>query len=82
MSVVATTIDYLKHPRLVLTTAESCTAGNRLSCLGLSYRARLQCIQSKGTLHGGREHVQLSAAMHALQWLPHFHQRAMAGEQG
>lgn len=166
MSIAASTIDYLKHHRLVLTTAESCTAGKIITllsavegggaclesgyvvyspqakqrllnvraytietfnltscevaqemaqgalrdspadiavattgllgpqsvdgippgtiCFAWAYRIgpSLSVFSRKERFMGAREHVQLTAALHALQYLPHFHQRALAGERG
>ncbi len=45
MSVAASTIDYLKHHRLVLTTAESCTAGSIITLLSAVEGAG-SCIES------------------------------------
>ncbi|OPA90969.1 ompetence-damaged protein [Pseudomonas fluorescens] len=165
MSVAASTVDYLKRNQLVLTTAESCTAGKIVTLLSqvegsgsmiesgyvvyspeakqrlLGVRAgtietfnltscEVVCEMARGALRdspadvavatsgilgpedvdgipagticfawayrtarglsvfsrkerfmGAREDVQLAASVHALKWLPHFHQRALAGEQ-
>ncbi|ELQ15426.1 CinA family protein [Pseudomonas poae] len=166
MSVAASTLDYLKHHQLKITTAESCTAGKIITllsqvdgggaCIESGYvvyspqaKQRLLNVRAytietfnltscevaremvHGALHdspanvavattgllgpdaldgippgtvcfawafrigqvvsvfsrkehfsGSREQVQLAASVHALQWLPHFHQRAVAGERG
>lgn len=165
MSVAASTHDYLKHNQLVITTAESCTAGRIITllsqvdgggaciesgyvvyspqakqrllnvraytietfnltscevaqemvhgalhdspadvaiattgilgpdavdgiapgtvCFAWAYRTGrgLSVFSRKERFAGSREHVQLAASLHALKWLPHFHQRSLAGEQ-
>jgi nicotinamide-nucleotide amidase len=165
MSVATSTIDYLKHNQLVITTAESCTAGRVIAllsqvegagsciesgyvvyspqakqrllnvraytletfnltscevaqemacgalrdspadvaiattgllgpdavdgippgtvCFAWAFRTErgLSVFSRKERFMGGREHVQQAASEHALKWLAHFHQRALAGEQ-
>ncbi|KRP69707.1 CinA family protein [Pseudomonas paralactis] len=53
-------------------------------CFAWAYRAgkALSVFSRKERFMGTREQVQLYAALHALKWLPHFHQRALAGERG
>ncbi|MDO4237486.1 CinA family protein [Pseudomonas sp.] len=53
-------------------------------CFAWAYRIgkTLSVFSRKERFMGGREDVQLQAALHALRWLTHFHQRALAGERG
>ena len=112
MSVAASIVGYLKHHQLVITTAESCTAGKIITLLSqvdgsgswiesgyvvyspeakqrllnvrpYTYRngGALSVFSRKERFMGSREQVQLAASLHALKWLPHFHQRALAGER-
>ena len=165
MSVAASIVEYLKHHQLVITTAESCTAGKIITllsqvdgsgswiesgyvvyspeakqrllnvrrytidtfnltscevaqemahgalrdspadvavattgllgpdgmdgippgtvCFAWAYRngGALSVFSRKERFMGSREQVQLAASLHALKWLPHFHQRAMVGER-
>lgn len=52
-------------------------------CFAWAYRngGALSVFSRKERFMGTREQVQLAASVHALKWLPHFHQRAMAGER-
>ena len=53
-------------------------------CFAWAYRVGqgVTIFSRKERFLGSREQVQLYAAEHALKWLPNFHQRALAGEQG
>ncbi|WP_300628481.1 CinA family protein [Pseudomonas sp.] len=53
-------------------------------CFAWAYRIenRLSVFSRKERFMGSRENVQLQATLHALKWLTHFHQRALAGERG
>jgi nicotinamide-nucleotide amidase len=53
-------------------------------CFAWAYRIenRLSIFSRKERFMGSREQVQLDATLHALKWLVHFHQRALAGERG
>ncbi|AZF31689.1 Nicotinamide-nucleotide amidase [Pseudomonas sp. R4-35-07] len=53
-------------------------------CFAWAYRIenRLSIFSRKERFMGSREQVQLDATLHALKWLAHFHQRALAGERG
>lgn len=53
-------------------------------CFAWAYQTgQGQCVFSRQLRFSGtRSEVQLLAAEHALKLLPHFHQRALAGEQG
>ncbi|AIB36629.1 MULTISPECIES: CinA family protein [Pseudomonas] len=52
-------------------------------CFAWAYRIGrdLSVFSRKERFMGSREQVQLAASIHALKWLPHFHQLAMAGER-
>ena len=52
-------------------------------CFAWAYRIGrdLSVFSRKERFMGSREQVQLAASLHALKWLPHFHQLAMAGER-
>ncbi|AZF04933.1 CinA family protein [Pseudomonas sp. R5-89-07] len=53
-------------------------------CFAWAYRIghTLSIFSRKERFMGGREQVQLAAALHALKWLAHFHHRALVGERG
>jgi nicotinamide mononucleotide (NMN) deamidase PncC len=80
MSVSQSVVEYLRQNDLLLTTAESCTA----ICFAWAYQTgQGPCVFSRQLrFSGSRSEVQLLASEHALKLLPHFHQRALAGEQG
>lgn len=76
MSISQSVVEYLRENDLLLSTAESCTAG-KIVTLRAEVAHSGELIESGYVVNSPEAKQRLLTVL-----LPHFHQRALAGEQG